>query len=180
MKPLPDERARVFREFLDAVGSEQNRPEVALAAVFRLARATEKKNRGQASSTRENYWRVAIDAWDDGFDWSIIPFIAGLRDSDGKELPFEVTLFLVDLVMRGGKSRISPHIRAKSYIQKIYPALLRAEQNKDRSQRDGLSASEKVKNDLAEMFVVSYAVIDQIVSPRASRQPRKDGLDQPD
>mgnify|MGYP000262280074 CR=1 FL=1 len=180
MKPLPDEVERAFKALLDAVGCEQDRPEVGFAAALRLVRAGAREDRSPASSTRENIWRIAIDAWDDGFDWSVIPFIAGLRDANGEKLPFEVTLFLVDLALREGKTKIKPHILAKTHIKKMYPILLKAEQKRDRSQRGELSASEKVKHDMVEMFGVSYAVIDQIVSPRPSRQSRKDGPDQPD
>lgn len=149
------------------------------AAILRIARAQARADRGPVSSTREIQWRVAIDNWSDGFDWSIVPLIAGLQDAGGKELPYEVRLFLFDLVLRDGKTKIKPHLRAQEYIRNIYPILLATEQEKDRSHGDP-PPSEKVKSDLAEMFRVSYSVVDQIVSPRASRKPRKGSRHQPE
>ncbi len=124
-------------------------------------------------------WQVAIDAWrDDGFAALITILVNGLRDADGAELPPEARAFFLELIAQKTKTR-KRRSTPDGLIRRFYPYLLAEEQKKDPSQREGVEAHRKVKEDLAKIFGVTYTAVDMMVSRRASRQLLKRGPHQP-
>lgn len=119
-------------------------------------------------------WQVAIDTWrDDGFAPLITILVNGLRDADGAELPPEARAFFLDLIAQKTKTR-KRRPTPDGIIRRLYPHLLAEEQKKDQSQRGlGVTPSEKVMEDLADMFGVTKSAIGMAVSVRTSRRPRK-------
>jgi hypothetical protein len=128
--------------------------------------------------TNYDLWDASIEAWKDSAE--VIGFleheICGLRAANGDPLPDAAKEFFLDLLFQRVKPRKGKW-RPKVLIRKMYGQLLALEKmtriiDPD-SHVQGVSPSDAVKSALAEQLKTSTATVDQIVSPRKSRQPRK-------
>ena len=128
--------------------------------------------------TNFDLWDASIEAWKDSAQ--VIGFleqeISGLRDAKGDPLPDAVKEFFLDLLFQRVKPRKGKW-RPKGLIRQMYGQALVLENMVRKVDPDshvqGVSPSDAVKLALAEHLKTSVATIDQIVSPRKSRQPRK-------
>ena len=128
--------------------------------------------------TNFDLWDASIEAWKDSAQ--VIGFleneISGLRSANGDPLPDAAKKFFLDLLFQRVKPR-KGKCRYKGLTRKMYWQLLALEKmirivDPD-SHAQGVSPSDAVKLAMAEQLNTSAATIDQIVSPRKSRQPRK-------
>lgn len=128
--------------------------------------------------TNYDLWDASIEAWKDSAE--VIGFleheIGGLRAANGDPLPDAAKEFFLDLLFQRVKPRKGKW-RPKGLIRQMYGQGLALERmirivDPD-SHVQGVSPSDAVKLALAEQLKTSTATIDQIVSPRKSRQPRK-------
>lgn len=121
-----------------------------------------KKRSPEFEKAREEMWAWSIDAWTQSgrvTTW-LWDEINGLHDSDGEPLPDAAKLFMVGVLLRAykpGKRKYLP----KKLIRAVYQQELKP------------GNSKQVKAKLAERWATSIDNIDQIVNPRASRQPGK-------
>lgn len=132
-------------------------------------------------------WVVSTKIWKEGA--AVTHFmrdeIGGLRDANGDPLPDAVKEFFIDLLflrVKPRKPRKGGGFLPKDSIRDLYKYWLFLEQQglgfeqqADRGERlrGDETPSERVKECLSKQFRTSVATIDQIVSPRKSRQPRK-------
>jgi hypothetical protein len=123
------------------------------------------KRSRELDKTRAELWDWASDAWRQSgivTDWVRFQ-INNLHDADGHELPDEAKLFLLGVLLQAYKPG------NKKYLPK---KLIRSQYRQDLPS----CKSTFLKKKLAEMWKTSAYNIDQIVSPRTSRQtgkPRK-------
>lgn len=122
-------------------------------------------------------WALSIDAWKEAA--VVTDFmqkaIGGLQDADGDPLPDAAKQFLIDLFFLKAKTKGKTHkYLPKESIRETYKTRLFFEQLADPHTRlKGVSPSDFVKAQLATELKTTVPIIDQIVSPRKSRMPRK-------
>jgi hypothetical protein len=125
-------------------------------------------------------WALSIDVWKEAAQVTDLmqEAISGLRDADGDPLPDAAKKFFTDLLFL----RTKPPGKTRKYLPKEaireqYRIRLFFEQRARESDTNirprGVSPSDIIKKELADMFRTTVPIIDQIVSPRKSRQRRK-------
>lgn len=123
-------------------------------------------------------WSRSIHKWKmtGGLPEFLVVEMGSLRDRDGDPLSDEVLEFFFDLLLNANRASMRKHEIdiERAVIRSQYRWKLQLAPYSDPAERKpGESPADLIIAELAAKYRKSISVIDQIVRPRPSRQPRK-------